>query len=617
LVMSGFLKWASDVLDQVDDNAANVAANVLNRQDGAIEGQPPSASSPEEVSTTTTPNPDTDQHQPLDSTSQEIESTTTSPNSNDPPEITDSVLAPSLPAPAKSPGSPAVPEEQELPSDTRQLRAKLREALQEVSSLRAVWNETRESLSRAKKLLLQQEDQHRKSLKEKQKENTAALADQAQDFMEEISKMKTTIAQNQMEFEGALTAKSAFRAESEKDLREINDKLSAAVAEVEEWKQKAAAAAAEKEHLISRHQETAQQHARVLDALRAEARERETKMEQRSAVLSDQVSQFRERELDLRDNTSSSVADLAKLEQQLEDRTRELSRVQATTQYYETEISSARSEVQFLQKRLASEKQSSEQAEAGLRDKLSQLQLRLDAANKQISEQATAATHNVIAIKDLQTQLQLQQEDSSGKKFQELEARCAALTDHYSAQLERLGSEKCTLKLQLEDANQQNKALTAEVERLRTNTGGSSDAEDEELGGRHGLHSTGLRRTGRRNHGDSHGDGALGGFVKPGGIGMSIQSRTVREAVGFLDNLGIYVGQLLRRHPAARLVFAVYVILIHLWVVFVMYHFTHHIQPDDTGLGSAVAINLAGQVSEHVLAPGSTIKMPAAQPKPP
>ncbi len=30
------------------------------------------------------------------------------------------------------------------------------------------------------------------------------------------------------------------------------------------------------------------------------------------------------------------------------------------------------------------------------------------------------------------------------------------------------------------------------------------------------------------------------------------------------------------RYPTVRLVFGVYVVLIHLWVMYVMYHFSHH-----------------------------------------
>ena len=51
----------------------------------------------------------------------------------------------------------------------------------------------------------------------------------------------------------------------------------------------------------------------------------------------------------------------------------------------------------------------------------------------------------------------------------------------------------------------------------------------------------------------------------------------VCQAVTFLDGMGVYVGRVLRRHPWIRLIFGVYVILLHLWILFVMNHFVHEL----------------------------------------
>ncbi len=40
----------------------------------------------------------------------------------------------------------------------------------------------------------------------------------------------------------------------------------------------------------------------------------------------------------------------------------------------------------------------------------------------------------------------------------------------------------------------------------------------------------------------------------------------------FLDTSGLRVGAALRRYPALRVGFGVYVILVHIWLVFVFYH---------------------------------------------
>ena len=48
------------------------------------------------------------------------------------------------------------------------------------------------------------------------------------------------------------------------------------------------------------------------------------------------------------------------------------------------------------------------------------------------------------------------------------------------------------------------------------------------------------------------------------------------QIVNFLDSVGASTGVALRRNPLLRIGFAVYILLIHLWVLYVFYHFTHH-----------------------------------------
>lgn len=63
------------------------------------------------------------------------------------------------------------------------------------------------------------------------------------------------------------------------------------------------------------------------------------------------------------------------------------------------------------------------------------------------------------------------------------------------------------------------------------------------------------------------------------GPDSDLKTRTVARAVGFLDSLGQYIGFVLRRYPMVRLGAALYILLIHLWVAFVLYHFSTHEAP--------------------------------------
>jgi len=55
-----------------------------------------------------------------------------------------------------------------------------------------------------------------------------------------------------------------------------------------------------------------------------------------------------------------------------------------------------------------------------------------------------------------------------------------------------------------------------------------------------------------------------------------IKTRTVRKAVKALDSFGSYTAQTLRQNSTMRLSFALYFLLLHLWVIFVFYHFMTH-----------------------------------------
>ena len=89
----------------------------------------------------------------------------------------------------------------------------------------------------------------------------------------------------------------------------------------------------------------------------------------------------------------------------------------------------------------------------------------------------------------------------------------------------------------------------------------------------------GVKRRGGVRRGGGRGAGAGGGTSTTGALFRhgDIKSPAVAHAVGFLDSMGVYISVTLRRNPAARLGFALYILLLHLWVLFVLYSFHHHV----------------------------------------
>lgn len=60
-------------------------------------------------------------------------------------------------------------------------------------------------------------------------------------------------------------------------------------------------------------------------------------------------------------------------------------------------------------------------------------------------------------------------------------------------------------------------------------------------------------------------------------FGAGAPGRAMEQAATFLDRTGIWMGLVLRRHPGVRVFVAGYVLLLHVWVLFVMYHFSTHL----------------------------------------
>jgi hypothetical protein len=173
-------------------------------------------------------------------------------------------------------------------------------------------------------------------------------------------------------------------------------------------------------------------------------------------------------------------------------------------------------------------------------------------------------------INELQTQLADAQRTAAGGGASnaaealesELQNRVKAMADNLlskTAQLERLAAERASLRVQFENESQRVASLEKQLRQLRERR---ARDDDSDFGTSEDADESGQQR--RRGGG--------GAVVVPGISRLS----QVQRAVGFLDSLGSALGAVLRRYPTIRLLFVVYVLLIHLWVVYVLNHFNNH-----------------------------------------
>ena len=92
-------------------------------------------------------------------------------------------------------------------------------------------------------------------------------------------------------------------------------------------------------------------------------------------------------------------------------------------------------------------------------------------------------------------------------------------------------------------------------------------------------------------------------------MAQSVAGRGVVQAVSALDWLGAMTGQMLRRHAWVRVSFAAYVFVIHVWVLFILFHLIGEMegaaQPATTAVdGVADAANAFVRSRSHQLGNG-------------
>jgi hypothetical protein len=165
-------------------------------------------------------------------------------------------------------------------------------------------------------------------------------------------------------------------------------------------------------------------------------------------------------------------------------------------------------------------------------------------------------------------------------RIAQLEASNRAFADQIMEKqdsLEKAIAARNSYKLQLENSQQRCESLEQQVVELTR----ANNAElDIEFGAQSGYNfpKEGLRsRAGRKM--DS------GGLNRKQDSSDSSKSKGLMQAVNLIDQLGVETSTLLRRKPVFRKVLVIYIIVLHLWTMFVIYHFghAHHSGPLPSG----------------------------------
>jgi len=245
----------------------------------------------------------------------------------------------------------------------------------------------------------------------------------------------------------------------------------------------------------------------------------------------------------------------AEAQRTLEEKSREHQRVTSQLRWLQADQQALQDEVNASKERLENEKKQVEAIKLASKQKIDSMTDKITELTLQMTQLQSQLVEKEEAIKTIQQKLVVEEGGPLQYRIRELEGRLRTMADRLlekDSQLDQLSSERASLRLQWELESQRAKTLDEQVRGLLERV----DPDDEDL-------EQGKERVRPRS-----------GPLMP--LNLDQAPPTVLRAVTFLDSLSNSFGQLLRRYPIVRLGFAVYVLIIHLWVMFVLYHFTHH-----------------------------------------
>ncbi len=230
----------------------------------------------------------------------------------------------------------------------------------------------------------------------------------------------------------------------------------------------------------------------------------------------------------------------------------------------EAETNSSRFKIRNMEKSIEKEKQNvakAQQTIASLRLNVDETRHRFDLERKQLNDEIRKKT---LEIKSLSNQI-AKAEQNVNNNTGELEMRARVMAESLiekQSQLETLNSEKAALVLELEKAKQRIREvelisrITPLAPAKKKRTAYDDDEDDDVL-----LADSTVTVKRHRFFRDLSNRGFL--------------ARKFASSVGVVDRMSIVMGRYLKRLPLVRVLFVVYILVLHIWVLFVMSHNVH------------------------------------------
>eukprot|EP00471_Norrisiella_sphaerica_P013366 CAMPEP_0184493538 /NCGR_PEP_ID=MMETSP0113_2-20130426/26235_1 /TAXON_ID=91329 /ORGANISM="Norrisiella sphaerica, Strain BC52" /LENGTH=1020 /DNA_ID=CAMNT_0026878831 /DNA_START=127 /DNA_END=3189 /DNA_ORIENTATION=+ len=485
------------------------------------------------------------------------------------------------------------------------IKEELEEKEQENASLRQVWNETRTSLQRTQRAMRANEDRYRNRLMERESLHKRQTEAKERELKQTILKLKREVDDLRKSHDKSLSLRDNSVAAAEAERLQVERRMTAAVAEAASLRETIGELEEKNEDLVRARELLTQEHAKTLQDLRSKHEQMQALLETERRNKGSVFSELKSREGYLEENNAEIASALAEAQRQVDEKARMVERVRLEAQW-------AKADQKASEEQLAATRERLELAEANYtkmkkESKQSRLALekQLRDAKSQNEKLASTISAKSIEIRELEDKLEQAikrrqsntprkggKSDVAGRESKEEEGGNAARSqrdvdeedeeDHsYESKIktmaqhlmkkqnevDRVTAHRNALALQLEAEQRAVKALEKKLRVVRTN----SDAEyyrNRAKGGKNDQVSINMPK---------------GSTTTSSAKFSAISANThpsVAKAMRFLDSFSSFISVMLRRNPAARLFFGLYVLMIHLWVLFVLFHFMGHDHDD-------------------------------------
>mmetsp|Transcript_32853 Transcript_32853/g.53309 ORF Transcript_32853/g.53309 Transcript_32853/m.53309 type:complete len:397 (+) Transcript_32853:220-1410(+) len=367
-----------------------------------------------------------------------------------------------------------------------------------------------------------------------------------------MQQLKTELRSNQrkheQEFSAALTAKEAQQ-------RELRSRLEEVITALKEHESLLEEIRAERDQLLLTHAHVHETQAAAVRQVRLAEEERNRQLDQEKYAHMTTQLQARDREIALESEHAMYVKALASMQRAMDEKQAEVTRRESQVRWLETACEALKQEIADSESIVEREKARCEQMVADADDRLEDMSIKLDHAQKELDGLKKQLSEKDSQLKVLEKRVSSQQQRTAvAKSTSEYESRLHTMAEHLiqkQSQMELLTSQKQALQLQLEDA----------VRRAREAEMRASSNQRSNVQGMESDVSSASKGPRQRN---------ASKFVKTvEAFELSSASR-LRKPAEAMDVFSFHMGNVLRSSPAARVFLLFYVLVLHLWILFIL-----------------------------------------------